>query len=97
MSEDELLSAITEGLTLVSWRWTHTRRSDKALTMGHQGVPDIIAAKRGRVLFLELKSAGGTLTQDQLAWRLEMPPNSRAVTYLTVYPADLDAVLGLLA
>ena len=95
-SEDDLLTAITEAMTLFGWLWTHTRRSDKAQIMGHPGVPDIIAARRGRLLFLELKSAGGTLTEGQLAWKLAMPPDSRAVTYMLVYPADLDVVLGML-
>ena len=58
-TEDELLTVVTEALELFGYVWCHVRRSDKALTMGHQGVPDIIAARRGRVVFLELKTEKG--------------------------------------
>ena len=68
MTEDELLTAATEALTLFDWRWTHARRSDRALTMGHPGLPDIIAVKGGRVLFCEVKSQAGRLSPDQVLW-----------------------------
>lgn len=88
-SEDDLLTAITDALTWYQWKWTHSRRSDKALTMGHQGVPDIIAARKGRVLFIELKAAKGELSEEQWAWLLEVPEESRRIWR----PGDLDAAL----
>ncbi len=96
MSEESLLQAITDALTLYGWRWTHSRRSDKALTMGHAGVPDVIAARDGRVLFLELKSQNGALSADQWAWLHELP-NSRDCSWQVVRPADLDELLAELA
>lgn len=96
MSEDELLAAITEALTLFGWRWTHSRRSDKAIVMGHPGVPDIIAVRRGRVKFIELKTEKGQLTQEQWAWLHETEPNGFAVAWHLWRPSDLDAALVLL-
>lgn len=101
-TEDELLLAITEALSLFGWRWTHTRRSDKAITMGHQGVPDIIAARRQRVLFIELKSETGQLTTEQMAWVLAIAgqdPATRESGHPGVYvwrPSDLDRALAIL-
>ena len=93
MTEEELLIAVTDALTIFGWRWSHIRRSDRAITMGHPGLPDIIAARHGRLKFYELKTAKGQLTQDQFAWQLDMPPNSYAVEYRLVRPADLDDVI----
>ena len=91
--EDALLTAITDALTYTGWRWTHTRRSDKAQIMGHPGVPDLIAAKPGRLLFLELKSETGQLTAEQWAWLQACEPRSRRVMWMVVRPSDLDRVV----
>jgi hypothetical protein len=93
MTEDELLLAITEGATLLGWRWHHFRRSDKGIQMGHAGFPDLVLAKAGRVLFLELKAEIGHLTTDQRLWLEAMP----AHTAYLVRPTDLDKVLRVLA
>ena len=99
MTEDDLLVAITDALTLYGYRWTHTRRSDKAQIMGHPGVPDIIAARNGVVWFIELKSQRGEMTQDQFAWMLELgwPVTSEFVHLRTWRPDDLDTALRELA
>lgn len=44
MTEDELLTGVTDTLTLGGWRWQHIRRSDRALVQGHPGFPDVVAA-----------------------------------------------------
>lgn len=90
MTENELLTAVTDALTTFRWRWTHSRRSDKALTMGHPGVPDIIAVRRGRLLLIELKTEKGQLTEDQWAWLLEAEPKTHERSWLVIRPRDLD-------
>ena len=92
-SEDELLIAITEALTLYSWRWTHARRSDRALMMGHSGVPDIIALRAGRVKFIELKKEGEQPTAEQWAWLDACLPFNPNVTAHVWRPSDLTAAL----
>lgn len=97
MTEDELLTAITEAATLYGWMWHHVRRSDKALQMGNAGFPDLVLARNGTVLFLELKSEKGNETPNQTAWlnaldrRTEDGPDA-----LVIRPRDLDAVLRML-
>ena len=90
MTEEELLTAITEAATYLGWRWHHIRRSDKALQQGHSGFPDLVLAKGQRVYFLELKAAKGTTTPDQEAW-IEALPGAYVIR-----PADLDRVLSVL-
>lgn len=96
MSEDDLLTAITDAATLFGWRWHHVRRSDKALQQGHAGFPDLCLIRAGRIKFLELKSRKGELTADQWGWGHEMPPPSHAVEWRVVRPAALDDVIASL-
>jgi hypothetical protein len=95
-SEDDLLLAIIEAATLFGWKAHHIRRSDKALQQGHAGFPDLVLCRAGRLRMYELKSEKGTLTEGQLAWRLEMPPDSYWFEWRLIYPSDLDDVLASL-
>jgi hypothetical protein len=92
MTEDELLLAITEAASLLGWRWHHFRRSDRGIQMGMAGFPDLVLAKAGRVIFLELKAANGHLTTDQRLWLEELGPALAGA----VWPQDLDRILDLL-
>lgn len=92
MTEDQLLTAVTDALTLYHWKWVHFRRSDKAQMMGSAGFPDICAARKGRILFLELKSDRGKLSDAQWQWADALVPY-----WYVIQPADLDKLLGRLA
>jgi hypothetical protein len=102
MTEDELLQAITEAATFLGWRWFHIRRSDLAIVQGHQGFPDLVLAKAGRVLFLELKRQDGTTTASQVEWIAALTGGGdRALTgaggYVDAFvarPDQLDAILA---
>jgi hypothetical protein len=67
--EDAYLTGLIEAAYAGGWRVHHDRRSDLALTQGHAGFPDIIAAHPGRGLVVawEIKDQGHS-TQDQAAW-----------------------------
>lgn len=105
MTEADLLDAVTKAATFLGWRWMHIRRSD-GVTMGHSGFPDLVMARRGRALFLELKSVRGSVTPDQSAWleALQTPPSkldrivgvSSPVEAMIVRPEMLDDVIELL-
>jgi hypothetical protein len=105
MTEDELLSAITEAATFLGWRWMHVRRSDLAIIQGHVGFPDVVLAKSGRILFLELKRQDGQTTPAQDEWIAALTGSQdRALTgadgyvdALVVRPDQLDAILQELA
>jgi hypothetical protein len=95
MTEDQLLTAAVEALTIFGWRWTHPRRSDKALTMGDPGLPDIIAVKPPDLLFVEVKSHAGRLSEAQSAWMADIR-NCPAVGYFLLRPDTLDTFIRLL-
>lgn len=96
MTEAELLQGVTDALTAYKWRWSHTGRSDKAQIMGHAGVPDIIAARNGRVLLVELKTDRGVLSADQLAWMAEFPAPTWNLTAIVLRPDGYDRFLETL-
>lgn len=95
MTEAELLLGITEALTYAGWRWTHIRRSD-GVTVGHQGLPDIIAChpERSVVLAWELKSDHGVVMPDQMAWLLGL--RNQCVDGRVIRPVDYDAALDVI-
>ncbi len=93
MDEDDLLTAIVEAALLMGYQVFHVRRSDKALTMGTPGFPDVVLSRAGVTLFLELKSQTGRLNPDQLAWAQAIG----AAHHRVVRPSDLDETLALLA
>lgn len=67
--EDDLLDQVLELAALSGWVAHHVRRSDRAITMGRKGFPDLVLAGRNRVLFVELKTETGSLSRDQQRWR----------------------------
>ena len=53
------------------------------------GYPDLTLARDGQVIFMELKTEGGKLSQAQMRWRLELP------AYYVIRPSDWE--IGLVA
>jgi hypothetical protein len=90
-SEDELLADVAQRLTLGHWRWTHVRRSDKAVTMGDPGVPDLLAIRGPELLVAELKSATGAYRPGQREW-LDAFAAVTSVEVATWRPGDLDEI-----
>lgn len=95
MAEDELLIGITDALTIGGWRWTHARRSDLAVSMGHQGFPDVFAVHPTRMLAigLELKTDRGRATPEQLDWLASL--RMAGIWTALIRPADYDRILEL--
>ena len=88
MTEDELLTAILEAAAYLGWMIYHVRRSDLGIVQGTPGFPDLVLAKGGRTLFLELKSWTGHLTDAQRRWLEAIGDGAQIVT-----PDRLDSVL----
>jgi hypothetical protein len=62
---------------VLGWCWVHYRpgRSSRGWTTplsGSAGFPDIVAVRGARVVFIELKSETGRLTDSQAAWLLAL-------------------------
>ena len=92
VTEDQLLDGITDALMVGGWRWWHIRRSDRALTMGDPGFPDIIAVHPVRgVLALELKTETGRYRAGQREWLAAL--DGKRISARTVRPADYQALV----
>jgi hypothetical protein len=73
MSEDDLQSRVMEYAKLRGWMCVHhrpARLGDRWVTavQGDVGCPDLILARGGVVLLVELKSAQGKLGPGQAEW-----------------------------
>ena len=70
MSEAQLSAAIVELAELLGWRVFTVRRSDRAIVASHTGAgfPDLMMAREGRLLAVELKRESTQPTEAQRAW-----------------------------
>lgn len=73
LSEDDLLNRLLDFAKVHGWLAVHYRPAKTAKgwrtpLQGDKGCPDIILARRGVVLLVELKSATGCPSPEQRAW-----------------------------
>lgn len=95
ISESDFTDVVIEIAMLRGWQVAHFRpcRTDKGwrtLMQGHVGYPDLTMARRGLVIFAELKTMKGRVSPSQRTW-LDTLPNA----YLW-RPADLDEIRKVL-
>ncbi len=79
LSERGFQTAVCELATYTGWRWTHFRtvrdHNNRYLTPleGSPGFPDLVLVHPERgVLFVELKTATGRLTDNQKQWGADL-------------------------
>ena len=92
MTESELREQVVNLAHFMGWRVfslpiAKTRRPVKDAV----GYPDLTLAKRGRVIWIELKTENGILTDTQLDWFTALPECH------VVRPSDLDSLARMLA
>lgn len=95
-TESDFQRRVMDTARLFGWRRVHIRpaRTDRGWRTpyeGDSGLPDLVLAKCGRVILVELKSDAGKPSLDQLAWLDAAGPNG----YLWA-PRDWDRVLAVL-
>lgn len=97
-TELEYQATITDLLDLLGWKWHHETDSRRT----HPGWPDLFAIHpNGWALWLEVKSATGAITEDQIGWlkalgwnpgtALTIKPKQRRLIGLA-RPRDWDAL-----
>lgn len=97
LTEADFQRRIIDLARLRGWRVVHIRpawvRSGRMVTPyeGDPGLPDLVLARRGRVLLAELKSDRGKPTLDQQAWLAAAGDNGHLWA-----PANWDTVLEVL-
>lgn len=78
MSETQLQDSIINLAHYLGWLVMHQRPARLAnggyrtAIQGDKGFPDLVLARRGRVIFAELKSEKGTLSGGQFNWQHEL-------------------------
>ena len=87
MTEDELLSVIIQAAHARGWLAYHIRDSKRGVTQGDPGFVDLVLAREGHVLFLELKGEVGRVSDAQADWLGALPSAQ------VIRPKDLDVVL----
>ena len=95
LTESQIQSATVEALQRSGWEVTITSQ-DRPARGGLPGLPDVIAVRDDRVLFIECKTAKGRLLPSQRKWRdRHLPHLGDHVQYVVVRdPADVEAWLG---
>lgn len=83
LSEADFQRIVVDYAQLMRWHWCHyfplanKRGRYQTPVSGHPGCPDIILAKNGRVLLVELKTSGGRLRPGQMGWLAEAGEHGR--------------------
>jgi len=72
ISEKELLGTVLELCEAHGWRVFHVFDTFPAARVSSKGFPDLTMVKNRCLLFVELKSEKGKLSQDQMAWMVEL-------------------------
>ena len=100
--EKEFQAAIVKLAKELGWRISHLPRVSSKVEVrklyDNTGFPDLVLAKDGNVLFLELKRLQGRalhslVSEDQWDWMQDLPPGLAWI----VGPADLQIVAELLS
>ena len=73
LTEADFTTMVVNLAYLYGWKVCHfrpakTARGYRTALQGDKGLPDIIAARNGRVVFAELKVGKNKLTPDQEGW-----------------------------
>jgi hypothetical protein len=93
MTEDDFVRRIIDTAHLYHWKVTHfrparTERGWRTPVQGDAGFVDLVLAKAGQVLLVEVKTDRGRVRPDQLEWAMEIGPS-----YRLWRPADWDQIL----
>ena len=99
--EQDFQDALIARAKTQGWLVFHARRSSMdgrwaTHLQGHPGFPDLVLARRGRLLFLELKTMRGRTTDGQRRWLAELA-QVPGVEARVVCPSDWPVIDQLLA
>lgn len=95
MSETELQGIIIRMAEERGWlvhassAGSQNKPSRPARHKTQNGFPDLVCARDGELLLLELKTQDGGLKPEQVLWSLALPSSSGTVRYEVLRPSDL--------
>lgn len=70
MDEKTFRHAVQDLLNTRGWRWTYV--PDSRQVQGYPGIPDLIAVRDCRLLFIELKTEQGRVRSEQRKWLIDL-------------------------
>ena len=88
MTEAELQETVRDIAETTGWLYYHTYRSERSPA----GFPDLTLVRPPRVVFAELKSEDGILTNDQKLWMLTLGRARPRVEAYVWRPADVNLI-----
>ncbi len=68
LTEAQFLTKVTDLARVRGWLSHHDRGDYRKCIQGDPGFPDLVLARDGRVLFVELKAKNGRLSPAQREW-----------------------------
>lgn len=92
LSEKDVQQRIIDRAKALGWLVYHTHDSRHSAA----GFPDLVLARRGRTLFVEVKAEKGRLSEAQKEWWVELRLNVTNEVYVW-RPSDLGEIEDLLA
>jgi hypothetical protein len=96
MTEAQFQSAVITLACLCGWMVHHTRAAQirpgvwATPIQGTAGWPDLVLARHGEFMVVELKKDGGRLTAGQKAWLLML--DSAGIETHVWYPKDMEQI-----
>lgn len=96
MTERQLQDAIVDVARLFGWRIAHQRPARtnegwRTAIQGHAGFPDLVLLRPPRLIFAELKSKKGQLTQEQALWLNGLKVSGPSIETYEWRPQDWEA------
>ena len=91
-TEAQFQVAVERVATECGWMHYHTHDSRRSTP----GFPDLVLVRGSRIVFLELKTENGRLTDDQQAWRKALGAVGGSVEYHLFRPSDWREVMEVL-
>ncbi len=92
LTEAEFQQMITDRAKLFGWLVYHTHDSRRSAP----GFPDLVMSRRGRVIFVEVKSQKGKVSDAQQCWldSLSRNPNLEVYVWRPMHFPTVESVLA---
>lgn len=97
VTEEQFQRQVIDLAKLFKWRVHHTRPAQttkgwRTPIQGDKGFPDLVLARRGIIIFAELKSENGRQTLEQKLWETELDPSVSNILVRLWRPSDLSEI-----
>lgn len=86
-TEVQFQQAVIDYARLMGWKVYHTHDSSRS----ESGFPDLVLARKGRIVFAELKTQNGRVKAEQQEWLIEL--NGREEFGLDDYRVKIAALM----